>query len=297
MSEIYSGREPEEWGFDEDPESTKPLADDPSAEIDVDLDIEPIDLHFEAITLSTENSEGILGIDVLDDSEESVDRYLRDEFSSAVETEEKEEAIKQIIDKAPEMLRKFGLENSASINEEMIDELMGYGYEDEDDIENLYFYVWDKFKQEFGPFSRIRPEYMMDFADRKDSDSLEKEQNDHAIFTLIEIGVDADAALDVKGNTVQRRNMRRLCWIMENEPSLTQPIQVLQETKPQGVSIDVKNLAQYVHNYLANLKETMDSMDLSKMDNLDKNKHRGQVGLLRCSIAVAESIIESSKNT
>ncbi len=259
-------------------------------EIKEELKVDELRVDAGVETLSDDSSEDVLPVD----TDESVLKFIESEFSSAAESEEKEAAIARLLEIVPEKLKRFGLEGSVNFNEDLLDELMGYGYEDEEDIENLYFYTWDTFRQEFGPYTRVKPEFLLDFAENIDSEELEKSQNDHATHTLIGIGVNADHALDARGSAIQRQSMRRLCWVIENEPSIIRLLETL--PKPEVVNIDVYNLAEYIKNYLHNLKETMSSMDLSKMDNIDRLKHRGQMGMLRCSIAIAESILDNSTN-
>ena len=240
-----------------------------------DHDHTPFDIDSESRVIGSVHDES-LEFDPFGDTDESVARYIGLEFTSAIETEEKEAAIERLMGILPEQLKKFGLEKPATINHEAIDELMGYGFEDEEDIENLYYKVWDIAREEFGPFSRVRFDFMMDAAQWIDSDELMREQDNRAIHELIELGVDQDAILDMKGNAQERRKLRRMNWVLENEPSLHELVTALKKSKLHGASILPEDLALHIGEYLERVSERLKSMDPNKMDSIDRVKHQGQ---------------------
>lgn len=232
-------------------------------------------------------------IDPFGDSEESVDRYLRGEFSSAIEAEEKEAAIEYLLSRTPFLLKSFGLKDPSAIDRESIDELMGYGFEDIHEIENLYFHVWDMVREEFGPFYAVKFQYMTEIAENLDSDLLTKKQNDESIDALITMGVDSDSLLDSRGKPQERRNMRRLNWLLQNEPSLAELVSALKNSKEHGMSVMPHTLAIHTKDYLIKVNESLKSMDLEKMNSIDRAKHGAQSQLIKHHIAIAESIVQT----
>lgn len=223
------------------------------------------------------------------DSQESAYQYVESVVGD-VYGEQREEAIYNLSEILASRLKSLGLQNSESIALQDIEHLVDEGYGDIEDIENLYFHVWDEARSKLGPFTRIKFSFLLERADLTDPDELERSQNDDALITLSSLQVDLDHGIHTDAHRTARR---RLGWLFAKEPALGSLKEWVDETTKKSGRLNSFIVAEKAVELLRETKKAVGQMDETKMNHVDLLWKKAEEQRLSYILAIAESVREN----
>lgn len=238
--------------------------------------------------------------DLADDSRETiVGEYIAglgfsDVSIEPAEVEFSEDEISEMVATLPDRLGQLGLEDPSSINVENVIELVDAGYMDANDIENLYFRVWDEFRAKTGPYSRIKVDMMIEESTLVDPIELKKEQDNEAVKFLAKLGVNTDELLDKSTSSDNvLRPVRRLGWLMSTEEALSETRKALIRTSKgaEPESFSLLQLAEQAQFIITDSEERLRSIDEIKLKRIDVIVRRAELKRLKHIKNLANSIV------
>ena len=233
-------------------------------------------------------------------SEESVARYISRSLggSERAEATTDFDALNELRSQLPKWLHDLGLQGANSINTEDVEVMIANGYADIYDVEDLFFETYDEVLQKLGHFTRVDKDDLMDNVEKKELLEIKQKQNDEAIKYLSSLGINSDDILDLRGGADRKsRHLRRLDWLLKNEPILEEYVSQLENTKETGVKIPIISVIKSAHEILSEAFSSLKSMDTQSMGRVDKKWAHAEIRRVGYVLNLSKSVHEGLSST